>query len=135
MPSLDQVSDINVFFYYGTLSDEIETEHNLISAFLQPERTFYYNRSDSVGVTSYENHPNNLILQVQLRYQICNWINFYNSYTGDGTGLSKERRLAVSQFSIIFEQSQDNLDIELQYIPFRDYTQVKSVKTGIGIGQ
>jgi len=135
MATLDQTSDINVFFYYGTLSDEIETEHNLMTGLLQPERSFYYNRSDSVGVDSFENHPNNLILQIMLRFQIANWINFYNSYTGDGSGLSKERRLAVSQFSIMFEQSNDNLDIELLYIPFADYTNVKSVKTGIGIGQ
>lgn len=133
MASLDEVSDINVFFYYGELSDELETEHNLMAGLLQPERSMYYNRSDSVGVDSFENHPNNLILQIQLRFQIANWINYYNSYTGDGTENSKERRLAVSQFSILFEQSNDNLDIEVLYIPFSDYSQLKSVKTGVGI--
>jgi len=133
MATLDEISDINIFFYYGTLSDELETEHNLMTGLLQPERSLYYNRSDSVGVDSFENHPNNLMLQIQLRFQIANWINYYNSYTGDGTGLSKERRLAISQFSIMFEQNLDNLDIEILYIPFSDYTQLKSIKTGVGV--
>lgn len=133
MATLDEVSDINVFFYYGTLSNELETEHNLMAGLLQPERSFYYNRSDSVGVDSYENHPNNLLLQIQLRFQIANWVNFYNTYTGDGTNGSRERRLAISQFSILFEQSNDNLDVNILYIPFADYTQLKSVKTSVGI--
>lgn len=133
MATLDEVSDINVFFYYGTLSNELETEHNLMAGLLQPERSLYYNRSDSVGVDSYENHPNNLMLQIQLRFQIANWVNFYNTYTGDGTNGSKERRLAISQFSIEFEQSEDNLDVNILYIPFADYTQMKSVKTSVGI--
>ena len=133
MATLDEISDINIFFYYGALSDELETEHNLMTGLLQPERSLYYNRSDSVGVDSFENHPNNLMLQIQLRFQIANWINYYNSYTGDGTGLSKERRLAISQFSIMFEQNLDNLDIEILYIPFSDYTQLKSIKTGVGV--
>ena len=133
MATLDEVSDINVFFYYGNLSAELETEHNLMAGLLQPERSFYYNRSDSVGVDSYENHPNNLLLQIQLRFQIANWVNFYNTYTGDGTNGSRERRLAISQFSIEFEQSEDNLDVNILYIPFADYTQMKSVKTSVGI--
>jgi len=133
MATLDEVSDINVFFFYGNLSDELETEHNLMAGLLQPERSFYYNRSDSVGVDSYENHPNSLMLQIQLRFQIANWVNFYNTYTGDGTGGSRERRLAISQFSILFEQSNDNLDVNILYIPFADYTQLKSVKTSVGI--
>lgn len=133
MATLDEVSDINVFFYYGNLSNELETEHNLMTGLLQPERSLYYNRSDSVGVDSYENHPNNLMLQIQLRFQIANWVNFYNTYTGDGTGGSRERRLAISQFSILFEQANDNLDVNILYIPFADYTQLKSVKTSVGI--
>lgn len=132
MANLDEISDINVFFYYGTLDDEIETEHNLMTALLQPERSFYYNRSDSVGMDSYENHPNNLMLQVQLRFQITNWINYYNTYTGDGTDGAKERRLAVSQFSILFEQSEDRISLDILYIPFANYTQVKSLKTSAG---
>lgn len=135
MASFDEISDINVFFFYGTLSDEIETEHNLMAGLLQPERSLYYDRSDSVGVGSYENHPNNLILQIQLRFQIANWVNFFNSYTGDGSSGSKERRLAISQFSILFEQTNDNLDMDILYIPFSNYTQIKSVKTSIGISQ
>lgn len=133
MATLDEVSDINVFFYYGTLSNELETEHNLMAGLLQPERSLYYNRSDSVGVDSYENHPNNLLLQIQLRFQIANWVNFYNTYTGDGTNGSRERRLAISQFSIEFEQSEDNLDVNILYIPFADYTQMKSVKISVGV--
>ena len=133
MATLDEVSDINVFFYYGTLSDELETEHNLMAGLLQSERSFYYNRSDSVGVDSFENHPNNLMLQIQLRFQIANWVNYYNSYTGDGTDGSKERRLAVSQFSILFEQLNDNLDLSVLYIPFANDTQLKSVKTSVGV--
>lgn len=133
MASLDEVSDINVFFYYGLLDDEVETEHNLMAGLLQPERSLYYDRSDSVGISSYENHPNNLMLQIQLRFQIANWVNFYNSYTGDGTNGSKERRLAISQFSILFDQVGDNLDITTLYIPFSNYTQIKSVKTSVGI--
>lgn len=133
MSSLDEVSDINVFFFYGNLSDELEIEHTLMSALLQPERSLFYNRSDSVGVSAYENHPNNLILQIELRFKIAEWINYYNSYTGDGTNGSKERRIAVSQFSILFEQAEDGLNIDVLYIPFANYTQLKSARTSIGV--
>lgn len=132
MATLDEVSDINVFFFYGLLSDELEREHNLMVGLLQPQRSFYYNRSDSVGIDHYENYPNNLILQINLRFAIASWINYFNTYTGDGTGTSKDRRIAVSQFSILFEQAEDNIDLEIFYIPFADYSQLKSVKVGVG---
>jgi len=133
MTNLDALSDINIFFSYGSLDTELEIEHNLISALLQKERSFYYNRSDSVGIDSYENHPNNLLLQIYLRFQIASWANLYNGYTGDGTNGSKERRIAVSQFSILFEQENDSLDIDVQYLTFSDYAQIKSLKTSVGI--
>ena len=133
MASFDELSDINIFFFYGTLPLELETEHNLMSGLVQTERSMYYNRSDSVGIDSFENHPNNLILQILLRFQIANWVNFYNSYTGDGTGKSKERRVAISQFSISFEQLEDRLSLDVLYIPFSDYSQIKSLKKSVGI--
>lgn len=132
MASLDEISDIDIFFYYGTLDEQLEMEHNLMVGLLQPEKSFYYNRSDSVGVDSYENHPNNLLLQINLRLAIANWVNYFNTYTGDGTGDSRERRIAISQFSIIFEQYLDKLNAEIFFIPFADYSQMKSVKVGIG---
>jgi homoaconitase/3-isopropylmalate dehydratase large subunit len=133
MANLDELSDINLFFYYGLLSEELEMEHNLMVGLTQPERSFYYDRTDSVGVGSFENHPNDLTLQILLRFQIADWVNYFNSYTGDGTGLSKERRMAASQFAIEFYANNDALDIDVLYIPFADYSQMKSLKTSIGI--
>jgi hypothetical protein len=131
MASIDQLSHLDMMFFYGELPEDMELEHNLMSGLLQPERSLFYNRSDSVGVTSYENHPNNILLQVKLRYRVAEWINYYNTYTGDGTDGRKERRIAVSQFSIDFENLDDAINMEVFYIPFVNYTQIQSVKVGI----
>lgn len=127
MIDYSQLSDFDVVFFYGQNDLEIETKSDLISGLIQPKRTLYYNRNDGAGVVEKENFPNTIILNVFLRYSIVNWIGLRNTQVSDGTNGMPDRRVAVSQNFIEFINNKNNLDINVFYIPFADYKNIKSV--------
>jgi len=131
---LSEITDPDCFFYYGQLDLDLETQSDLIQGLMQPSRSMFYNRSDGAGVPDWENHPNDLQLQIQLRYNISMYINRRNTLVGDGNFGMIDRRVAVSQFSILMEQVSEKLDITVMYIPFADYQQIKTIQTSIGMG-
>lgn len=130
---MNELADWDIFYYYGQLNQDLETKSDLLSGLMQPKRSMFYNRSDGAGVSDYENYPNNLLLQVGLRYDIANWINYNNTQISDGTDGSKDRRIAVSQYSIELIAKRDYLDINVNYIKYSDMNQMKSINTKIGV--
>ena len=134
MYNFSQHSDFEIFLGYGDFDTLLETESDLMEGLLQPKRTLFYNRSDGAGVPNYENHPNDLILNIGLKYDIAKWANYRNTQVGDGNDGTTDRRVAVSQNAIRITQAGQNLDIEVYYIPFIDYNQIRAVTTSIGIG-
>jgi hypothetical protein len=133
MRTLKELADINIFFLYGTLDLDMEIESDIAQLISQPKKSLFYNRSDGCSVTDYENYPNTLLLEIMIRFDLAKGIYYRNIYVGDGTNGTKERRVAVSQWSIQTERDKGELNIQVNYLPFNKYTAIKSISLPVGI--
>jgi hypothetical protein len=129
-----ELSDINIFFYYGQSDLDLETEHDIFLGVCQPPSSMFYNRSDSAKVELYENYPNTILLQIGVRYYIISWIMYRNSNVSDGTEGTVDRRVAASQEYMNLEQSGSNMNIDIFYIPLAAYWDMKSINKTITVG-
>ena len=132
--TFEELKTIDYFFYYGQNPLEEETKHDLILGLLQPRRSLFYNRSHGAGINEYENYPNSLILQINLRFNIASWISRRNGEVSAGEEGRPDRRLAVSQHTINIEGKDGNIDISVFYIPFASYNTPQSITVPAGIG-
>jgi hypothetical protein len=124
MRSVEQLSDLDTFFFYGLIGLDYETECDIFAGVMQPERSMYYNRNEGCGVETAENYPNTAIAQIGFKYSIMNFIAWRNSVVADGSGGHPDRRVAASQSSIDVSADYDgNVDITVLYIPYSDYKQ------------
>jgi len=113
------------FFFYGKSDLAVENQFDLYQMITQPKRSLFYNRREACGVSNYENNPNGILLQVLARYDIANSVAYRNSLVVDGTQGNKDRRIAVSQNAIGFKAKNDELDINIMYFNFFDYSEPK----------
>lgn len=135
MDDITKYRDIDFLFFYGSINLEEETKHDILLGLLQQKRTMFYNRSEGAGISSYENYPNGLSLHVGLRYDIVAWISKRNGEVSAGQGGYQDRRVAVSWNSIYVKSNNNGeIDINVQYIPFANYTGIKSVSIPAGVG-
>jgi hypothetical protein len=133
MRSLSELGDINIFFYYGENDIETETESDITLEVVQPKRSLFYHRASGCGLSEYENYPNTMMLEIMSRFDIAKAIYRRNLLCGDGSNNTKERRVAMSQWSIEIKREQGNIDFAITYIPFADYRNIKSVSLPVGV--
>ena len=109
--------DMDIFFFAdeGTTSLDDQNTMDLAVALLQPTRGFFYNRSDDCGITNSENMPNSLTLQLMTKYNITKWVGKHNGEVSDGSDGNPDRRILVSQNTIIINQSNDNIDVNVNF--------------------
>jgi hypothetical protein len=134
--SIEQLGSWDIFFYYGQSDINLEIESELTQLVLQPSRSLYYNNQESGGISNYENYPNEVNLQINARYDIAKGVSWKNGVVTDGSNGYPDRRVAVSQSSISFTRNRGELDVEVFYIPYYDYTNYTTINTLIpGIGK
>jgi len=126
--TMTEIESWDLFFYYGQNPLDLEIQSDLMSLCLQPDRSLYYNNLESGKITGYENFPNNINLQVNLRYSITAAVARKNRFISDGTDGKPERRIAVSQNSIQFGINGGELDIQVLYIPYYNYNAYATVQ-------
>lgn len=132
--SFDINSVWDTFFYYGgekSKSDisvlDTECRTDLYELLLQNKRSLFYYRSGSAGVSEYENNPNGIGLQIFARFDIAEAVSYRNQLVSNGEGDSVDRRIAVSQNSVGFEQPQsDELNVLVLYFLYAKYDEPKS---------
>lgn len=136
MKEFSQLSDFDIFFFYGQSDLELENESDLIAGLLQPRRSLYYNRQDGCGISEKENYPLSLSLQIGMRYDVANWVAFRNTQVTDGSANTVDRRIAVSQNSVSFRQDMNKgtIDLSVVYIPFGNFRKPDQILTSIGRG-
>lgn len=133
--TIDEMSSWDLFFYYGQSDVDLEIQSDLMLLSIQPPRSLLYNNLESGGIAAYENYPNDINLQVHLRFSITDAVARKNRFIADGTDGYPERRIAVSQNSIRFTPLRGELDIEIFYIPYYNYNAYSSIRPAlIGIG-
>lgn len=116
--SVEELKDFDVFYFHGEGDLGTEIASDIQQLVIQPNRSLFYNRNnDSAGVDEYENVPNTLVQQILIPYNVALAISKRNTYVGDGTGNTKDRRVVVSQNTVKFESNQGELDISVFYIP------------------
>lgn len=134
---LEQLSDFDLFFYYGEKGSDLslETQSDLYQGLIQPKRSLFYNRQASAGLVEKENFPNSVVLAILSRYDVTVWNAYRNTQVSDGTEGKPDRRISISQSSIeIFKNENGEFDIKINYIPFMNYQQFNSVSIPITRG-
>lgn len=125
--SIDELSSWDIFFFYGQSDIDLELSADLMLLALQPDRSLFYDRMESGGIAGYENHPNDLNLQVNIRYNIASAIAWKNTVIANGLNGLPDRRIAVSQTSISFSQSGGELDVAILFIPYYNFDNYKVI--------
>jgi len=126
-----QLSHIDAFFYYGQLDLLFEIDSDLLQGLMQPKRSMLYHRDFGAGVPSYENFPESLAMQIELRFAVVEWISRRNQEVGDGTSGTRDRRAAASQSTISVESpARGEVEVRLQYIPYASYKNARTIRAG-----
>ena len=116
------------FFYYGKQDIATENLNDVYTGILQPGRSFFYNRQDSVGIR--ENLPTGFSLFILMKYIVAKWIAYRNNYVKNGSDNFPDRRVGVSQESISLdfsEQQKGYIGMTVNYINFFDYKQTNNL--------
>lgn len=125
---INDVVNWDVFFYRGETNDlDLECRHDLFELLLQKSRSLFYYRRGSAGVSNYENNPNAIQLQVLCRFDIASAVSYRNSLVSDGSDSNPDRRIAVSQNSIGFQQVDENLTVDVYYFLYANYEEIKNI--------
>ena len=123
------------FFYYGENSNSLDDEilHDLYQGIEQPKKSMYYNRQDGVGIHEKENFPSSIAFYIMCRYDIVQWIAYRNNNLPSS---NLDRRVAASQasISVLQDPSSGEVDIKVEYIPFKDYTKKEALSLPMGKG-
>ena len=132
--SYSQISDFDVFFYYGESDIELENQSDIMWGVMQPKRSMYYNRREGCGLPDRVNEPNTIQLTIVGRYDITQWVGYRNTYVTNGQNGNRDRRVAVSQQTIAFKQNdKGEVDIEILYIPFSTFKQPSILTIPVGL--
>ena len=135
-PSIDTLSDFDMFFYYGQNDLDLETRHDIMLNLMQPKRSLLGNRAlDAAGIADYENTPVGINQQIKLPFDIVESVSRRNQYVSNGENGTKDRRVAVSQSSVRVESdNMGNVSVTVLYIPLTNFKQTEVlVPLGIGI--
>lgn len=128
MAGIDKLYSDDFFFFYGDNELDDERQHDILEQCLQPERSYYYNRKEAIGISSYENHPSTLSMLVMLPYKITDGLAYKNLQIEDGSYSEKDRRVAVSQGTISIRRlGTGSIGVNILYIPLEDIESQKSM--------
>jgi hypothetical protein len=128
--SVQETSSSDLFFYYGT-DVEKECESELLNLVMNPRGAMMYNRRYGAGASDFENYPNGFSMQVVLRYQIADAVAYRNSTVTDGSNNTIDRRIAVSQNFISFIPNNGELDINILYFLYSNYSTPRNLSMPI----
>lgn len=121
------------FFYYGLGNLEDEIKQDLLNGAVTSKNKLFFNRADSAGLNDFENTPSGLAIQIGISFSLVRWLAYRNTYTGDGTNGTKERRVATSQNEItVTTDNVGNVEVTLLYIPFVNIKFSDSLQFSIG---
>ena len=135
-PSIDTLSDFDMFFYYGQNDLDLETRHDIMLNLMQPKRSLLGNRAlDAAGIADYENTPVGINQQIKLPFDMVESVSRRNQYVSNGENGTKDRRVAVSQSSVRVESDNTgNVSVTVLYIPLTNFKQTEVlVPLGIGV--
>jgi hypothetical protein len=119
------------FFAWGTepLADEVQADLEL--GMVQPKRSLFYDRSYGAGVPDRENGPVSAVGLVGIKYDVASFVALRNSKVSDGSGGTRDRRVAASQSTVdVTVKKTGEVDVHLGYILYSDMSSMKSASTG-----
>lgn len=134
---IEQLSDFDMFFYYGSNTLEIETKSDILQNIIQSKRSLYYNRSmDAAGIKDYENRPTSFFLKINMPFDIVTSLSKRNISVSAGENNLPDRRIALSQNTIRIELDKFNIKVSILYIPLANFKQTDQINTILpsGIG-
>ena len=116
MDDIQQLQDINNFFYYGQQDLAFENKYDVYSLILQGTDKLFYARDFGGGVSNYLNFPVGFMIDIGVKFAIANAIAKRNQTVTDGRNNSKDRQVLVSQSSIDVDHSTPGeVNVNVQY--------------------
>lgn len=119
---IKKYSSSDYFFYYGKVDIADECKSDLYQIVFQAARSLFFYRGFGAGISDYENLPNSLAIQILLPYAIAEAVAERNGRVSDGSNGLPDRRIAVSQDSIEIVQEGGNVDVNIQYFLYEDFS-------------
>lgn len=131
-----QLRDFDIFFYYGSIALETETQSDVLQNVVQPKRSLFYSRSqNSSGVNEWENKPVSFFLQMRLAYDIVTSLGKRNQVVSNGSDGLPDRRIACSQNTVRVDVDiNGEVNVTVQYIPLANLKQTELSKVPLGLG-
>lgn len=130
-----QLAQMDAFFFYEDLEVSHATQHDIAAGVMQPSRSLFYDREDSVGLEVHENVPISLFSEILMKYEIARWVARRNALVSTGDDGEIDRRVAVSQESIDIESNKaGEVDVRVLFISFADLNQTGQVSIPLGGG-
>lgn len=110
-------SDINNFFYAGMVDLDTQIQSEVLQAITQPKRSMFYFRDAGAGIPEYENTPITAQSRIMMAYDVVMAIAGRNAQVPNGSTGGVDRRVAVSQNSVTIEVKDDEVTLNVLYIP------------------
>jgi len=115
---MSDLSDFDIFYYYGQNDLQMEIESDIQQNVVQGTRSLFYNRSnDSSGLDEFENIPNAITQTIIIPYNVVAALAKRNTYVGDGQNGTRDRRIVISQNTVKLRTDGNMIDISVFYIP------------------
>jgi hypothetical protein len=127
-----QLRSSEFLFKRKQVDEESLAQSDILRVLFQPRRSLFYYREFGAGIQDYENAPNDIMLQVLLRYRIVEAVVYRNRFVTDGSDDTIDRRIATSQNAINFVAGKGNLDIDIQFFLYSKYDLVKKFTASVG---
>lgn len=131
MDDIDIITDFDMFFYNGLNDLGTEIKSTVYCILMQPERSLYYSRNkNAAGITKFENMPNTAFLQIILPFTIVTALAKMNI---DVSADNPNRQIAISQSNVVINQSGQNVDVTIEYIPLYNYKEFNKLNVPLNL--
>ncbi len=131
--TISQAAASDIFFYHDTVDIGTEIEADIFLGLLQPKGCLFYNRSYGCDLAMMENRPNALTMLVVVPFDVVQFVGVRNGRVSDGGSGLPDRRVATTQDRVVVEVEGQETDVSIDYVELRSLTEVKNIRTPVGV--
>lgn len=129
------IGTFDSFFYYGENDIALECINDVSETILQPKGSMFYDRANGTDLAANRNNPRGGMLDFLMRFDIAASIARRNNEVSDGSGNTKDRRVAASQSSVeIAYPPKGGADVTVSFIMFSGLKNIKNLGVSLPAG-
>jgi len=129
------IGTFDSFFYYGQNDLVLECINDVSETILQPKNAMFYDRANGTDLAATRNNPRGGMLDFLMRFDIAAAIARRNNEVSDGSGNTKDRRVAASQSSVeITYPPKGGAEVTVSFITFSGLKNVRNLGVSLPAG-